>query len=143
MLRTVFAGLLLALWGSMAAAQTTALPTDALPEGFEKIKTIVVIYAENRSFTHLLPDFPGTLNVEDAPKASILQKDRDGDRWGPGTRVPTVIASPYAKKGFVDHSIYDTTSILAFISKRFGLELLPGIRTQCGDLRNAFAIADD
>ena len=66
-----------------------------------------------------------------------------GDRWGPGTRVPTVIVSPYAKKGFVDHSVYDTTSILAFISKRFGLELLPGIRTQFGDLRNAFAIADD
>lgn len=78
MLRTVFAGLLLALWGPMAAAQTTAAPDDALPEGFEKIKTIVVIYAENRSFTHLLPDFPGTLNVEDAPKASIVQKDRNG-----------------------------------------------------------------
>lgn len=78
MLRTVFAGLLLALWGPMAAAQTTAAPDDALPEGFEKIKTIVVIYAENRSFTHLLPDFPETLNVEDAPKASIVQKDRNG-----------------------------------------------------------------
>lgn len=61
-----------------------------------------------------------------------------GDRWGPGSRVPTVIVSPFAKKGFVDHTVYDTTSILAFISKRFGLELLPGIRTQFGDLRNAF-----
>jgi phospholipase C len=61
-----------------------------------------------------------------------------GDRWGPGSRVPTVIASPFAKKGFVDHTEYDTTSILAFISKRFGLDTLPGIRTQLGDLRNAF-----
>lgn len=66
-----------------------------------------------------------------------------GDRWGPGSRVPTVIVSPFAKKGFVDHTVYDTTSILAFISKRFGLELLPGIRTQFGDLRNAFAIGAD
>jgi len=66
-----------------------------------------------------------------------------GDRWGPGSRVPTVIASPFAKKGFVDHTVYDTTSILAFISKRFGLELLPGIRKQFGDLRNAFAISKD
>jgi phospholipase C len=49
-----------------------------------------------------------------------------------------VIVSPFAKKGFVDHTVCDTTSILAFISKRFGLELLPGIRTQFGDLRNAF-----
>jgi acid phosphatase len=62
-----------------------------------------------------------------------------GDRWGPGSRIPTVIASPYAKKGFVDHTVYDTTSIRHFISKRFELQLLPGIRTQFGDLRNAFA----
>ena len=62
-----------------------------------------------------------------------------GDRWGPGSRIPTIIVSPHAKKGFVDHTVYDTTSILQFISKRFGLELLPGIRTQFGDLRNAFA----
>jgi acid phosphatase len=61
------------------------------------------------------------------------------DRWGPGSRIPTVIASPYAKKGFVDHTVYDTTSILQFISKRFELQLLRGIRTQFGDLRNAFA----
>jgi acid phosphatase len=63
-----------------------------------------------------------------------------GDRWGPGSRVPTIIVSPFAKKGFVDHTVYDTTSILAFISKRFGLDMLPGIRTQFGDLRNAFAV---
>jgi phospholipase C len=61
-----------------------------------------------------------------------------GDRWGPGSRVPTVSVSPFAKKRFVDHTVYDTTSILAFISRRFKLELLPGIRTQFGDLRNAF-----
>lgn len=61
-----------------------------------------------------------------------------GDRWGPGTRVPLVVVSPFARKRFVDHTVYDTTSILAFISKRFGLDLLPGIRTQFGDLRNAF-----
>ena len=62
----------------------------------------------------------------------------EGDAWGPGSRVPTVIASPFAKKGYVDHTPYDTTSILQFISKRFGLPMLPGIRQQLGDLRNAF-----
>jgi phospholipase C len=49
-------------------------------------------------------------------------------------RKPTVIASSYAKKAFVDHTVYDTTSILQFISKRFELQLLPGIRTEFGDL---------
>ncbi|MCP4385645.1 MAG: acid phosphatase, partial [Hyphomicrobiales bacterium] len=66
-----------------------------------------------------------------------------GDRWGPGSRIPTIVVSPFAKKGFVDHTVYDTTSILAFISKRFDVELLPGIRTQFGDLRNAFDLPAD
>lgn len=65
-----------------------------------------------------------------------------GDRWGPGSRIPTVIASPYARKGFVDHTVYDATSILKFISRRFGLDLLPGIRASMGDLTNAFVFAE-
>jgi acid phosphatase len=44
-----------------------------------------------------------------------------GDRWGPGTRVPAIVISPYAKKGFVDHTQYDTTSILKLIEERWGL----------------------
>ncbi|MDE1146023.1 MAG: acid phosphatase [Azospirillaceae bacterium] len=51
-----------------------------------------------------------------------------GDRWGPGTRIPAVIISPYAKKGYVDHSFYDTTSILRFITRRFDLPKLEGIK---------------
>jgi acid phosphatase len=61
-----------------------------------------------------------------------------GDRWGPGTRVPTIIVSPLAKRGFVDHTAYDTTSILKFITLRFGLEPLPGVRRGAGDLTAAF-----
>ena len=36
-----------------------------------------------------------------------------------GFRVPTVIASPYARHGGVDHRVYDHTSILRFIEWRF------------------------
>lgn len=46
------------------------------------------------------------------------------DRWGPGTRIPALIISPFAKKGFVDHTQYDTTSILRFIEWRYGLKKL-------------------
>ena len=35
-----------------------------------------------------------------------------GDRWGPGTRVPAIVVSPFARKGTVDHTVYDTASIL-------------------------------
>lgn len=50
-----------------------------------------------------------------------------GDRWGPGTRIPALIISPFAKKGFVDHTQYDTGSINRFLARRFGLPPLPGI----------------
>jgi acid phosphatase len=50
-----------------------------------------------------------------------------GDRWGPGSRVPTIIVSPHAKKGAVDHNFYDTTSILRFITRLHDLPLLEGI----------------
>jgi hypothetical protein len=39
----------------------------------------------------------------------------------------------------VDSTAYDTTSILKLITKRFGLEPLPGIRERAGDLTNALA----
>jgi phospholipase C len=46
--------------------------------------------------------------------------------------------SPYAKRGYIDKTSYDTTSILKFITRRFGLEPLPGVRERTGDLTGAF-----
>jgi acid phosphatase len=53
-----------------------------------------------------------------------------GDRWGPGTRIPAVIVSPFAKRDFVDHTLYDTTSILRFITRRFDLPQLAGLQAR-------------
>lgn len=61
-----------------------------------------------------------------------------GDYWGPGTRIPAIIISPHAKKGYVDSTTYDIGSIHQFISRRFNLALLDGVRKQFGDLTNAF-----
>jgi acid phosphatase len=74
-----------------------------------------------------------------------------GDLLGPGTRVPTIIVSPLAKKHFVDHTPYDTGSILRLITRRFGLPKLDGIAARdwalashhelpLGDLTNALAL---
>ena len=51
----------------------------------------------------------------------------NADRWGPGSRIPTIIVSPYANMGTVDHTLYDTTSILRFITRRFNLAILAGL----------------
>jgi phospholipase C len=80
---------------------------------------IIVTYDENGgSWDHVAP-----------PKV---------DRWGPGTRVPAIIISPYAKNGYVDSTEYDTTSILTTIEHRWDLAPL-GTRDANGhDLSNAF-----
>ncbi len=64
------------------------------------------------------------------------------DRWGPGMRVPTVIISPFAKKGFIDHTVYDTTAILKLIETRFGLEPLGERDKNAKDMTAAFAFTD-
>jgi acid phosphatase len=59
-----------------------------------------------------------------------------GDRWGPGTRIPAIVVSPLVRKGYVDSTYYDTSSILKFITRKFALDPLPGVRKDAGDLTN-------
>jgi phospholipase C len=80
---------------------------------------IVVTYDENGGFWDHVP-----------PPA--------GDQWGPGTRVPTFVVSPFAKKGFVDSTVYDTSSILALIEHRWGLLPLGTRDAAAAALTNAF-----
>ena len=61
-----------------------------------------------------------------------------GDRWGPGVRVPAIIISPYAKRRFVDHTPYETTSILKFIETRWQLAPLGSRDAAANNLLNAF-----
>ncbi|WP_342361108.1 alkaline phosphatase family protein [Terrarubrum flagellatum] len=51
------------------------------------------------------------------------------DFLGPGSRVPALVISPFARKG-VDSTPYDTGSVLKLITERFRLEPLPGKRVQ-------------
>ena len=82
---------------------------------------IIVTYDENGGFWDHVPP----------PKL---------DRWGPGTRVPTVIVSPLAKRGFVDHTFYDTTSILKLIESRFNLPPLAERDANSNGLTNALEL---
>ena len=62
------------------------------------------------------------------------------DRWGPGSRVPTIVISPFARKGYVDHVQYDTTSILKLIEETFGVAPLSTRDADAGDLANALEL---
>jgi phospholipase C len=41
-----------------------------------------------------------------------------------GFRVPLIVISPFAKKNYVSHTVYDSTAILTLIEKRFGVPAL-------------------
>lgn len=71
-------------------------------------------------------EFGGVWDHVAPPKADLL---------GPGTRIPAIIVSPLAKKGIVDHTQYDTASILRLITRRFGLDTLPGLKKRDDSLR--------
>ena len=62
------------------------------------------------------------------------------DIWGPGSRVPTIVISPLAKRHFVDHTLYDTTSILATIERRWNVAALGTRDSEANDLRRAFSV---
>ena len=56
------------------------------------------------------------------------QAGNRADFFGPGSRIPTIVVSPLARKGTVDHTEYDTTSILKLIAERHRLAPLPSAR---------------
>lgn len=120
----------------VAAAQAGTLPAVSFvkPVGVEN---------EHPGYTDVLDGDQHLLSLIKAVQASpnwkdtaiIITYDEHGgfwdhvappavDKWGPGARVPTIVISPFAKKGAVDHTPYTTLSILATIEKRFGLQPL-------------------
>jgi len=77
------------------------------PDGKDTL--VVVTYDEfGGQWDHLSP--PG------------LGRKGPHDQFGPGTRIPALIVSSGLKVSSVDHSVYDTTSIMATIESRYGLE---------------------
>jgi phospholipase C len=58
------------------------------------------------------------------------------DAYGCGTRIPALMISPWARRGYVDHRVVDTTGVLALIEARFGIAPLTQVDA------NAYALLD-
>src|SRR4051812_33785548 len=85
----------------------------------------------------LVPAIMASTAYQQNQVAIIITFDENGGRWdhvapprgtplvtdqfGPGSRVPGIVISPWARRCYVDHTYYDTTSILAFIEKNWNL----------------------
>ena len=122
---------------SDAAAGTLPAVTFYKPEG---------LYNQHPGYTNIvnadqkIADLVAKLQASPqwANMVIVVTYDENGGQWdhvsppkaeklGPGTRIPALIISPYSKMGTVDHTQYDTGSILRLISRRFGLAPLPGV----------------
>jgi len=100
----------------------------AVTEGGQAGNTLVVVsYDEfGGQWDHVSP--PGTRG-----QAGVH------DAWGPGTRIPALVIGRSLKRSGVDHTSYDTTSILATIERSFDLQPLSSRDAQVNDLSNAVA----
>lgn len=134
----------------LEAAKTGTLPSVSFVKpgrGYDEHPGSGTVYRGESHAADLINAVLNGPNGEDA--LVILTYDENGgfwdhvappviDRWGPGSRIPAIIISRFAKKGYVDHTQYETVSILAFIEKRWGLEPLTDRDKNANPLENAF-----
>jgi phospholipase C len=87
-------------------------------------KTVLIInYDEHGGYYDHVPP-PAALAPDDvAPVTSPGEQPYDGfKRYG--FRVPSMVISPYSKTDYVSHLVYDHTSVLAFLERKFNLPAL-------------------
>ncbi|MEV5302133.1 alkaline phosphatase family protein [Amycolatopsis methanolica] len=97
---------------------------------------LFITYDENDGFfDHVVPPYP------DRSAVDLTGELLDGQPYGLGQRVPMLAVSPWSKGGRVCSQVFDHTSIVRFLERRFGVHepnISPWRRAICGDLTAAF-----
>ncbi len=60
------------------------------------------------------------------------------DQFGLGPRVPLLIISPFAKSGYVSHTVYEHTSVVKFVETLFNLPTLTSRDAMAADMLDSF-----
>jgi phospholipase C len=60
------------------------------------------------------------------------------DRFGLGLRVPLLIISPFAKSGYISHTVSEHSSFLKFVETRYGLQSLTAQDSMASNLLDSF-----
>jgi phospholipase C len=108
-------------------------------------------YDENDGFfDHMVPPTPpqsraeGLSTIDTTNEVFGGNADFSAGPFGMGVRVPMIVISPWSKGGWVDSEVFDHTSLIQFIERRFGVRE-PNItkwrRAVAGDLTSAFDFA--
>jgi phospholipase C len=119
------------------------------PEVFSKTVFIVNYDEADGSFDHIVPPSPpqtpanggSTVSIEN----EIVTTSTPNGPIGLGQRVPLLVISPWTKGGYVNSQVFDHSSVIQFIEKRFGV-MEPNIskwrRAVTGDLTSVFNFAN-
>ena len=133
-------------YGAWYIAQVLeALTAD--PDVWSKTALIITFDENDGLFDHEVPPVPPTSAANGASTVDVSDEIYPGSSefvagpYGLGPRVPMMLVSPWSTGGWVNSELFDHTSIIRFIEKRFGVSE-PNIsdwrRTICGDLTSAF-----
>jgi phospholipase C len=63
------------------------------------------------------------------------------DAMGLGFRIPFIVVSPYARRGYVSHQVHEFASVLKLLEERFGLGSLGTRDVSADDLSDCFDFA--
>ena len=111
---------------------------DALRMAHERDLDLVEVAANSNPPVARLFDY-SKYKYEQEQKAKAARKHQQQVNVREIKLRPKIADHDYeTKRGHVDHTSYDTTSIVKFITRRFDLEPLPGVRAGAGDLTAAF-----
>ncbi|WP_425510186.1 phosphocholine-specific phospholipase C [Xanthomonas indica] len=102
-------------------------------------KTVFLInYDENDGFfDHVPPALPAIRPELGASNVDLHGEDYHGVPVGLGPRVPMLVVSPWSRGGWVNSQVFDHTSVLRFLERRFGVmepNINPWRRAVAGDL---------
>jgi phospholipase C len=119
------------------------------PEVFSKTVFIINYDEADGSFDHIVPPCPPPTPAAGASTVDysleIVTTSTPNGPIGLGTRVPLLIISPWTKGGYAVSEVFDHTSTIRFIEKRFGVyekNISPWRRAVVGDLTSAFNFAN-
>jgi phospholipase C len=102
----------------------------------------IVNYDENDGFfDHVPAPIPAIDPVYGASNVDVRSESYQGEPVGLGPRVPMLVISPWTRGGWVNSQLFDHTSVLRFLEKRFGIvepNISPWRRAVCGDLTSIF-----
>ncbi|MGW1374065.1 phosphocholine-specific phospholipase C [Streptomyces sp. NPDC002446] len=122
-----------------------ALTSD--PEVWSRT-ALFITYDENDGyFDHVPPPYPpadsswGASTVDTRLDLFPGNDDYSAGPYGLGMRVPTLVVSPWSTGGYVCSEVFDHTSVIRFMERRFGVRephISPWRRAVCGDLTSAF-----